>query len=99
MKRTTIKGLQAYADEENRNNQQIGLELDWFDILYQRLENGNISEVKQDIQSMSKKETLEVIDISVSRRGDCGYDDSLLRKIYFYAYYSLHDKLSTKKKR
>jgi len=94
MKRTTIKGLQAYADEENRNNRQSGLELDWFDILYQRLENGNISEVKQDIQSMSKRETLIVIDASVSRKNEeCAYEENLLNRIYLYAFNSLASKL------
>lgn len=97
MKRTTIKGLQAYADEENRNNQEIGLSLDWFDILYQRLENGNISEVKQDIQSMSKLDTLRVINASVMRI-ETSYADAELSRIYTWAYESLKEKLRKKKR-
>lgn len=97
MKRTTIKGLQAYADEENRNNQEIGLDLDWFDILYQRLENGNITEVKQDIQSMSKLDTLRVINASVERK-ETSYADAELSRIYTWAYESLKEKLRKKKR-
>lgn len=98
MKRTTIKGLQRYADEENKNNRQIGLDYDWFDILYNRLLNGNYSDVKEDIASMSKREALKVIDASVSRKDYGAYEENLLYRIYQYAYNSLDSKLKRKKR-
>lgn len=89
MRRTTIKGLQRMAEEENANNTQLGWHMDWYDLLMYWLECGN-EDMKALFDSMSKKETLRVIDESVTA---IGYPEKERMDMYKLAMISLKQRI------
>lgn len=92
MKRTTIKGLKRMADEENRNNTQLGWDMNWFDLLMYWLECGNQNMVAL-FNEMSKKETLLVIDEAVTSIENGAYTTSDLKDLIKCAMTSLEKRL------
>lgn len=66
MKRTTIKSLQRMANEENANNTELGWHMTWFDLLMYWLVCGYTNMV-EEFNNMSRKETLQVIDECILR--------------------------------
>ena len=90
--RTTIKSLQRMADEENANNTQLGWHMDWFDLLMYWLECG-YTNMKAEFDSMSKKDTLRVIDEAVMHIDNGAYDTRDLMDLYKIAMTSLEERL------
>lgn len=96
MKRTTIKGLQFYADDHNKHNSSD--DWDWFDVIMYWTECGNMNNVRTDIESMSKIDTLKVIERCVDNVNCSQYEDSYLMRVYNYALASLKEKLTKRRK-
>lgn len=92
MKRTTIKGLQRMAEEENANNTELGWTMNWFDLLMYWLVCGS-EDMKAMFDSMSKKETLRVIDEAITHIGNGAYDRRDLLDLYTIAMTSLEERL------
>lgn len=92
MKRMTIKGLQRMAEEENANNQELGWHMNWFDLLMYWLVCGNTN-MKAEFDTMSKKETLRVIDEAILHIGNGAYDKQDLMDLYAIAMTSLEERL------
>lgn len=92
MKRETIKSLQRMADEENANNTQLGWHMNWFDLLMYWLECGNMN-MKREFDSMSKRDTLRVIDECIMHIGNGAYDKSDLMDLYKIAMTSLEERI------
>lgn len=91
MKRTTIKSLQRDAERENKEN---GCEsYDWCDILIYRVYIGNLGEVRKEIESMSKKDMLEVITTCVDKVECSQWENSDIMRVYNYAVNALKSKL------
>ena len=90
--RTTIKSLQRMADEENANNTQLGWHMDWFDLLMYWLECG-YTNMKAEFDSMSKKDTLRVIDEAVMHIDNGAYDTRDLMVLYKIAMTSLEERI------
>ena len=90
--RTTIKSLQRMADEENANNTQLGWHMDWFDLLMYWLECG-CTNMKAEFDSMSKKDTLRVVDEAVMHIDNGAYDTRDLMDLYKIAMTSLEERL------
>lgn len=90
--RTTIKSLQRMADEENANNTQLGWHMDWFDLIMYWLECG-YTNMKAEFDSMSKKDTLRVIDEAVMHIDNGAYDTRDLMDLYKIAMESLEERL------
>ena len=92
MKRTTIKSLERMAKEENANNTELGWRINWFDLLMYWLECGN-TDMKAELDSMSKKDTLRVIDECVMHINNGAYDTSDLKSLYKIAMTSLEERI------
>lgn len=92
MKRTTIKSLQRIAEQENANNTELGWHMDWFDLLMYWLVCG-CTDMKAEIDSMSRKEALKVIDECVLHVEASSYENRDLMDLYKIAMTSLEERL------
>ena len=90
MKRVTLKGLNRYAEDHNKQNS--GDNWTWEDVLFYWAECGNMVNVRDDLDHMSKKETLIVMDWAAHYCFD-STEPIRQQKTYFKIYDAAKDSL------
>ena len=91
MKRVTLKGLNRYAEDHNKQNS--GDNWTWEDVIFYWAECGNMNNINDDLDHMSKKETLIVLDWAVRCRLYWKASNSSYCQIYEKIYRAAKDSL------
>lgn len=87
MKRITLRQYERIAEDHNKHNS--GDNYDWEDVMYDEVLCGN--NIKRDLDRMSKKETLIVIETAANHLIECW--DKTWDTIYKTALTSLEQRL------